>query len=155
VTAVRVGSASRVFIAACFVLLGIASRAAAQETASAPAPEQTAPPRIQIIVPPPPSRPAALIPMYVGLVGLQAFDGYATIHGVRTGGAEQNPLVGGLATRPAAFWAIKGASTFTTIYFAERLWRDGHKTEAIVTMVVANAVMGVVAARNASFLRTH
>ena len=139
-------------LAACVVLFGMTGRAAAQQAETTP--DQTVP-RIVITVPPPPSRPAALIPMYVALGGLQAFDGYSTIHGGRSGGVEQNPLVGGLAARPAAFWAIKGASTFTTIYFAERLWRDGHKTEAIVTMIVANGVMGVVAARNASFLRTH
>jgi hypothetical protein len=148
---VAVRSLSRV-LAVCVVLFGMTGRAAAQQAETTP--DQTVP-RIVITVPPPPSRPAALIPMYIALGGLQAFDGYSTIHGGRSGGVEQNPLVGGLAARPAAFWAIKGASTFTTIYFAERLWRDGHKTEAIVTMIVANGVMGVVAARNASFLRTH
>ena len=149
---VAVRSLSRV-LAAWVVLFGVTSRAAAQEVETASTPDQTVP-RIVITAPPPASRPAALIPLYIALGGLQAFDGYSTIHGARSGGAEQNPLVGGLAARPAAFWAIKGASTFTTIYFAERLWRDGHKTEAIVTMIVANGVMGVVAARNASFLRT-
>ena len=148
--AVAVRSLSRV-LAAFVVLFGMTSRAAAQEAGT---PDQTVP-RIVITMPPPASRPAALTPMYIALGGLQAFDGYSTTHGGRSGGVEQNPLVGGLAARPAAFWAIKGASTFTTIYFAERLWRDGHKTEAIVTMIVANGVMGVVAARNASFLRTH
>ena len=144
---------SRLLVASV-VLFGLTSRAAAEEAATPTSTQDQTVPRIEITMPLPPSRPAALIPMYVALGGLQAFDGYATIHGVRWGGAEQNPLVGGFAARPAAFWAIKGVSTLTTIYFAERLWRDGHKSQAIVTMVVANGVMGVVAARNASFLRS-
>jgi hypothetical protein len=93
--------------------------------------------------------------MYVGLAGLQAYDGYSTIRGLRTNLTEQNPLVDGVAKHPTAFWTIKAASTITMIYFAERMWRDGHKKEAIVTLVVANVATGIAATRNASFLRTH
>ena len=110
-------------------------------------------PRIEIIVPET-TRPAALPTMYVSLAGLQAYDGYATLHGVRAGATESNPLVGGLAKQPAAFWTVKALSTVTTIYFAEQLWRQNKRTQAIVTMVVANAVMGVVAARNISVLKS-
>ena len=127
-------------------------RVDAQDISPAPAPDD--PPHIELTQPPAPSRPGILIPMYVGLIGLQAFDGYSTIHGTGSGGSEENPLVGGLADRPAAFWTIKAVSTVTTIYFAERLWRDRHKTQAIALMVVANVTMGIVAARNATFLRS-
>jgi hypothetical protein len=92
--------------------------------------------------------------MYVSLASLQAYDGYATLRGVRAGATETNPLVGGLAKQPAAFWTVKALSTVTTIYFAEQLWRQNKRTQAIVTMVVANAVMGVVAARNMSVLKS-
>lgn len=146
-----VRSASCVLVVAGVALLACATRAAAQDQTP---PAEAGKPRIEIIFPPPPSRPAVMMPLYFGLAGLQAFDGYATIHGARIGGTEQNPLVGGLANRPVAFVAIKAASTATTIYFAERLWRDHRKTEAIITMVVANVAMGVVAARNAAFLRS-
>jgi hypothetical protein len=111
-------------------------------------------PRIEIIVPQA-TRPSALPGMYVTLAGLQAYDGYATLRGVRGGSAtETNPLVGGLAKQPAAFWTVKALSTVTTIYFAEQLWRQHKRGQAIVTMVVANAVMGAVAARNTSVLRS-
>jgi len=114
-------------------------------------------PRIVITIPaqtPETTRPAALVPLYLGLTALQAYDGYSTLRGVGGGGIEQNPLVGGLAKQPAAFLTLKAVSTLTTIYAAEQLWRQHHKTQAIATVVVANAVMGVVAARNASHLRS-
>jgi hypothetical protein len=107
------------------------------------------PPSIQITQPDE-SRPRILPPLYVGLAALQAYDGYTTIHGVRGGASETNVLVGGLASRPAAFWSVKAASTVVSIYFAEQLWRSHHRTEAVVMMVVANGVMTAVAARNAS-----
>ena len=110
-------------------------------------------PRIEITIPSV-TRPSALPAMYVSLAGLQAYDGYTTLHGVRAGATETNPLVGGLASQPAAFWTVKALSTVTTIYFAEQLWRQRKRRQAIVTMVVANAVMGAVAARNTSVLKS-
>ena len=109
-------------------------------------------PRIVIQMPAPPTRPLALPVLYVGLAGLQAYDGYATLHGTSGDAHETNPLVGGLAQQPVAFWTIKAASTVTTIYFAEQLWRHRHRTQAVVLMVVANGAMGLVAARNTSIL---
>jgi hypothetical protein len=108
-------------------------------------------PRIQINIPQA-TRPSALPAMYVSLAGLQAYDGYSTLRGVRAGATEANPLVGGLAGQPAAFWTVKALSTVTTIYFAEQLWRQHKRGQAIVTMVAANAVMGAVAAHNNAVL---
>jgi CheY-like chemotaxis protein len=105
-----------------------------------------------VIVNPPATRPTVLIPLYVSLAGLQAYDGYTTIRGVRAGATETNPLVGGLAKQPVAFWTLKALSTVTTIYFTEQLWRQHKRRQAIMTMVVANAVMGAVAARNAQIV---
>jgi hypothetical protein len=89
----------------------------------------------------------------VSLAGLQAYDGYSTTRGVKNGATEANPLVGSLASQPAAFWTVKALSTVTTIYFAEQLWRQHKRGQAIMTMVVANAVMGAVAAHNMSVVR--
>jgi hypothetical protein len=116
-------------------------------------PKDTGAPRI-LITSPETTRPSALPAMYVSLAGLQAYDGFATLRGVRDGATESNPLVGGLAKQPAAFWTVKALSTVTTIYFAEQLWRQNKRKQAIVTMVVANAVMGAVAARNMSVLKS-
>ena len=112
-------------------------------------------PRIVITIPdqtPATVRPASLLPMYVALTGLQAYDGYSTLRGVGRGGSEQNPLVGGLAKQPAAFLTLKAVSTLTTIYAAEQLWRQHHRTQAVVLMAISNGVMVAVAARNASVI---
>jgi hypothetical protein len=111
-------------------------------------------PRIELFATPQVSRPPTLPALYVSLGGLQAYDGYSTVHGVKNGARESNVLLGGLAGNPAAFWAIKGGSTALSIFMAERLWRSHHRAEAIVTMVVANSVMAAIAARNTSVIRS-
>ena len=47
-------------------------------------------------------RPMALPALYGTLAGLQIFDGYSTVTGIRRGATESNPVVGGLAGNPAA-----------------------------------------------------
>ena len=150
---VRISSTAVIGVLFFFIsLLSIAAPAASQENAQEPPPAQSPPPTIAnlTIVTPPASRPAVLLPLYVGQAALQAYDGYTTIRGVRNGAQETNPLVGGLAKQPVAFWSIKIASTAVTIYYAERLWRQHHPTEAILLMVVADGAMAAIAARNAS-----
>src|SRR5262249_23975842 len=97
-------------------------------------------------------RPMALPALYATLAGLPIFDGYSTVNGIRRGAAESNPVVGGLAGNPAAFWSLKAASTGVSIYFAERLWKSGRRGQGIAVMLASNAVMSAVAARNASVL---
>jgi len=133
-------------------LVAASTPAFAQDDVRSDSKEEGAP-RIQINIPQA-TRPSALPAMYVSLAGLQAYDGYSTLRGVRTGATEANPLVGGLAGQPAAFWTVKALSTVTTIYFAEQLWRQHKRGQAIVTMVAANAVMGAVAAHNNAVLRS-
>jgi hypothetical protein len=110
------------------------------------------PPKLQITIPADESRPGILPALYVSLAALQVYDGYSTIRGVREGNRETNPLVGGLAERPVVLWSLKAATTALSIYLAEQQWRQHHRKQAIVTMIVANGVMGAVAARNASRL---
>ena len=93
-----------------------------------------------------------LAPLYVSFAGLQGYDGYSTLHGVSNGAREANAVVGGLATKPAAFWAVKAGSTALTIVVAEQLWRHHHRGEAIATMLMANGLMAYVAGHNASTL---
>jgi hypothetical protein len=95
-------------------------------------------------------RPLMLAPLYVAFAGLQGYDGYTTLHGVDSGAREANAIVGGLASKPAAFWAVKAGSTALTILVAEQLWRNHHRGEAIAAMVMANGLMAYVAAHNAS-----
>ena len=112
-------------------------------------------PTIQITLPPQEAkqpRPQALAPLYVSLGALQVYDGYSTLRGTQGGAPETNPLVGGLAGKPAAFWAVKALSTGVSIVLAEQLWRQGHRKQAVVYMAIGNGIMAVVAARNASIL---
>jgi hypothetical protein len=91
--------------------------------------------------------------LYVSLAGLSALDVYTTNAGLSRGAAEGNPLMQNVVGSPAAMWAVKGATTATTIYFAERLWRKNQKAKAIAVMIVSNGVMAAVAAHNARVLR--
>ena len=100
----------------------------------------------------PAARPAVLPALYGTFAGLQIYDGYATFAGVHRGVHEANGFIGGLAGKPAALWTMKAASTGVSIYLAERLWRDHHRGQAIAVMIASNAVMSVVAARNAHVL---
>jgi hypothetical protein len=50
------------------------------------------------------------------------------------------------------FWTLKAATTVSTIYFAEQLWRQHHPVKAIMTVAIANGAMALVAAHNASVL---
>ena len=94
-----------------------------------------------------------LAPLYVSFAGLQGYDGYTTLHGVSAGARESNAVVGGLASRPVAFWAVKAGSTVLTFAVAEQLWRNHHRREAVAAMIISNGLMAYVAANNASTLR--
>ena len=98
-----------------------------------------------------PSRPAILPGLYISLAALQGYDGYTTLRAVKDGGGrEANVVLGGVADKPVAMWAVKAASTGLTVLLAEQLWRTHHRGEAIVTMLAANGLMTFVAVHNAS-----
>lgn len=88
-----------------------------------------------------------------GQVGLQGYDVYSTLTGMKAGHVENNPMLRGMAGRPGTFIAVKVGLTATTIYAAERMWRNDHKKAAIVLLAVSNGLMTAVAVRNASVLR--
>src|SRR6202011_5695761 len=88
-----------------------------------------------------PSRGNLLPALYVSLAGLNIFDAYATRAGLSHGAVEANPLMHAVAGNSAALWAVKGGATAGSIFFAERLWRQHRRAEAIAVMVVSNGVM--------------
>lgn len=163
----EIADMNRILIAACLVAIVVAAapvRAAAADDPPAQA-KIVISPLAQakiVIIPSPPAivaqpparRPASLIPLYVSLSTLQAYDGYSTLRGVQRGAREMNVLVGGLAGKPAAFWAVKSGSTAVSIFLAEKLWRNHRRVEAITTMIVSNGVMAAIAARNAAVLES-
>jgi hypothetical protein len=91
--------------------------------------------------------------LYAGYVALQVIDGYTTTAGVSRGAFEANPLMHGLANRPALLWSVKGGVSVATICTAEHLWRTHHRAQAIAVMAASNGILAAVAARNASALR--
>jgi hypothetical protein len=97
-------------------------------------------------------RPSALPALYVGSAVLQAFDAYSTLRALNQGAVEANPLMKTTAGSPVALIGVKAAATAASIFAAERMWRSHNRTGAIVTMVVSNGVMALVAQHNASVL---
>jgi Domain of unknown function (DUF5658) len=99
----------------------------------------------------PVSRPAALPVLYAGLAALQVFDMYSTRQALALGAHETNPAMQGIVANPVAFAAVKVATAVIPMLIAERMWKT-HRFAAIVTMVVANSAMAMVAANNARVL---
>ena len=97
-------------------------------------------------------RPAVLPTLYVSLAGLQAADCYLTLSGLSHGATEANPVVQGLTGSPTSMWVMKAASTASSIYLAERLWRRQHRVAAVAVMAISNSVMIAVAAHNSRVL---
>ena len=91
--------------------------------------------------------------MYATSIGLQAFDGYSTMAGLRSGNVELNPMMKSVAQNPTTLFVAKATMTLTTIAIADTLWRSHHRGQAIAVMVVSNGLMAAVAAKNASVLR--
>jgi hypothetical protein len=101
-----------------------------------------------------PTRGSLLPALYVSLIGLEAYDGYSTTRGLKQGATESNRFLSRLAGNPSALWAVKGGAAFASIYLAERLWRKGHRGQAIAAMLLSNGFMAAVARSNASVLRS-
>jgi hypothetical protein len=100
------------------------------------------------------SRPTVLPALYASYAGLQVYDAYSTKQALARGARETNPLMQPVVGTQSAFWAVKASATAGTILAAERLWRKNNRKGAIAVLVASNAVAAVVAARNASVLRS-
>jgi len=92
-------------------------------------------------------RPTALPVLYVTLGVLQGLDVYTTSKNLQAGAVELNPVLQPVAGNWAATAVLKAASTATTIYVAEKLWKK-NRTAAVVAMVTSNVLMSTVVARN-------
>jgi hypothetical protein len=91
--------------------------------------------------------------LYVGLIGLEAYDGYSTTRSIRVGASESNPVMRGLVGSPVGLWAAKGGAAFVSIYAAERLWRHNRRGQAIALMLASNGLMAAVARNNSTVNR--
>jgi uncharacterized protein DUF5658 len=92
-------------------------------------------------------RPAALSGLYVSLAALNALDVYSTTRALNNGAREVNPVMASTNGNYGAALAIKAATTTSSIYLAEKLWKR-NRAAAIGTMLAVNGVTAAIAARN-------
>ena len=93
-----------------------------------------------------PPRPAALVPLYVSLAGLQALDIHSTRRAMNAGGTrESNPLMKPFVSNDAAFVAVKVATTAGTIFVTEKLRKKYPKTAVVLTAALNVGLAAVVA----------
>jgi hypothetical protein len=90
--------------------------------------------------------------LYVSFASLQMLDAHSTIRAVRAGGVEQNPLMRGLADKPAALFALKAGVAASTIALAERL-RGHSRLGSIALMAGLNSAYAIIVAHNYRTIR--
>lgn len=93
-------------------------------------------------------RPAVLPVMYAGLIGTQVWDVYTTSAALKNGAREANPIVGPFTSGGAKMIGFKVATTASTIYFTERLWKRS-RVGAVILLAAVNGTTAAVAIRNA------
>jgi len=100
-----------------------------------------------------PHRPKLLPSLYAALAFLEGYDAYSTLAALKSDATEANRFMRGITSSPPAFVAVKAGATAASIMGAERLWKDNHRTAAVMIMVASNGLMAVVAAHNSTVLR--
>jgi hypothetical protein len=100
--------------------------------------------------PPQQRRPAALGALYVSFAALQIGDAVTTFRAVNNGAVEANGAMKGVAGNKGALFAVKSATSLTTVFIAEKLWKK-NRGAAIASMVVMNAAYAAIVANNARF----
>jgi hypothetical protein len=88
-----------------------------------------------------------LIPLYVSFASLQMLDAHSTLRAVRAGGVERNPMMQGLADKPAALVALKAGVAVSTIALADKM-RGRSRVGAIVLMAALNSAYATIVAHN-------
>ena len=83
-------------------------------------------------------------------MALQVFDGYTTFEAKSRGAHEANPTLGAGGT--ATVWAVKAATTVSTLYFVDRLRKD-HRIAATLVMAGVASGYAAIVAHNARVAR--
>ena len=104
-------------------------------------------PPFEVPSPKPSGRGAIFATFEVSYVGLQALDIASTLRALDNGYVEANPVMVGPAAHPAAFVAVKAASTAGTIFLARRI-AGRHRVAGIVLMAALDGAYAVIAGRN-------
>ena len=95
----------------------------------------------------PSQRLGVLLPLYASFAGLQALDAHSTMRALQNGGTERNPLLGDIASQPAALFALKAGVTASTILLTERL-RPNNRAAAIALMAALDSFYAMVVVHN-------
>jgi hypothetical protein len=88
--------------------------------------------------------------MFASLGALQAYDAYSTIAGLNRGLVEANPVMQGVTGNTMALVGIKAGTAALSIYAANRLWSQHHRTAAVALIAASNVFSSFVAIHNAS-----
>lgn len=94
-----------------------------------------------------PSRPSALVPLYVSFAALQVIDTHSTSRALAKGAVEANPLMKGIAASEVGLLAVKGAGTAGVLYVSEKMWKK-NRAAAVIFMVAANSGMAWIVQNN-------
>ena len=121
---------------------------AAPAEQTAPRAEVQGPTFVRASFTPTPQRPPVLPAMYAAQIALQALDVHSTYSAIDKGAQEANPLMKGVVENKGAMLAVKAGVAAGTIFLAEKMWKRGSRTGAIVTMLVVNSVTAMVVANN-------
>ena len=92
-------------------------------------------------------RPAVLPALYATLGAMQAWDMFSTRAALQAGAREANPTAAPFAGNAGSMLGLKAATTASTIFFAERMWKK-NKVGAIVMMVAINGATAAVSMHN-------
>jgi uncharacterized protein DUF5658 len=87
--------------------------------------------------------------LYIGFAATQVLDVHSTLRALDAGHSEANPMMRWATSRPAAFVALKSATTAGTLFVAERLRRH-HPKSALLMMAAIDSAYAVVVANNYS-----
>jgi len=86
--------------------------------------------------------------LVLSLASLQALDVALTLRALSRGATEANPVMSGVVGSPAAFIALKAATTAASIYGVQKI-RKRHPRATTVFVMAINSAMFAVVAHNA------
>ena len=132
--------------------LAIPARTLSPLFAQTPLPSASNQDSTSLLTPAPRSDRGMLIPLYASFAALQALDAHSTLHAIGNGGVERNPMLKGIAGKPAALVALKAGVAASTILLADRM-RIRSRTGALVLMAALNSFYATVVAHNYATVR--
>jgi hypothetical protein len=121
--------------------------------ATAKAAEASTPTFVRSSLAKPLERPALLPALYVAQGALQAMDVHSTYSAISGGAREANPVMRNVVGNKGAMVAVKAGVAASTIWLAESMWKRGNRVGALITMIAANSVTGVIVAHNYKLAR--